>query len=60
MGGTMKYLLLVLPALASFLVPFYNVVEPRLFGFPFFYWFLIILIPLSSLATYIVYRGEKR
>jgi hypothetical protein len=56
----MKYLLLVLPSLASFLVPFYNVVEPRLFGFPFFYWFLIILIPLSSLATYIVYRGEKR
>ncbi len=56
----MKYLLLVLPSLASFLVPFYNVTEPRLFGFPFFYWFLIVLIPLSSLVTYIVYKGDKR
>ncbi len=56
----MKYLLLSLPSLATLLVPFYNSTEPRLFGFPFFYWFLIVLIPLSSLVTYIVYRGEKR
>ena len=56
----MKYLLLTLPSLATLLVPFYNVAEPRLFGFPVFYWFLIVLIPLSSLVTYLVYKGEKR
>ncbi|MEW6436469.1 MAG: DUF3311 domain-containing protein [Pseudomonadota bacterium] len=56
----MKYLLLMLPTLATLFVPLYNIAEPRLFGFPFFYWFLIVLIPLSSLLTYLVYRGEKR
>jgi hypothetical protein len=56
----MKYLLLGLPSLATLLVPFYNSDTPRLFGFPFFYWFLIVLIPASSLVTYLVYKGEKR
>jgi hypothetical protein len=56
----MKYLILILPALISLCVPFYNVIEPRLFGFPFFYWLLLVLIPLSSLLTFLVYKGEKR
>jgi Protein of unknown function (DUF3311) len=56
----MKYLVLSLPSLATLLVPFYNSATPRLFGFPFFYWFLIVLIPASSLVTYLVYKGEKR
>lgn len=56
----MKYLLLCLPSLATLLVPFYNVPNPHLFGFPFFYWFLIVLIPCSSLVTYLVFKGEKR
>jgi hypothetical protein len=59
-GGEMKDLLLSLPSLATLLVPFYNSDTPRLFGFPFFYWFLIVLIPASSLVTYLVYKGEKR
>lgn len=56
----MRYLLLMLPSLASLLVPLYNVSEPRLFGFPFLYWFLLVLIPLSSVVTYLVYKGERR
>ncbi len=56
----MKYLLLVLPAAVSLCVPFYNFMEPRLFGFPFFYWLLLVLIPISSVCTFLVYRGEKR
>jgi hypothetical protein len=59
-GEIMKYLLLILPSVISLCVPFYNVTEPRLFGFPFFYWLLLSLIPLSSLLTFIVYKGEKR
>lgn len=61
-GGAemMKYLILIVPALVSLSVPFYNVMEPRLFGFPFFYWLLLLLIPLSSLLTFFVYKGEKR
>ena len=57
----MKYLLLVLPSLATLsgaVLQFRS--TPRLFGFPFFYWFLIVLIPVSSLVTYLVYKGEKR
>jgi Protein of unknown function (DUF3311) len=56
----MKYLLLMLPSVISLCVPFYNLTEPRLLGFPFFYWLLLGLIPLSSLLTFIVYKGEKR
>lgn len=56
----MKYLLLLLPSLACLCATFYNVIEPRLFGFPFFYWFLLLLIPVQSLLTLIVYKGEKK
>ena len=56
----MKYLTLTFPALVSLCVPLYNRVEPRLFGFPFFYWLLLGLIPLSSLLTFIVHKWEKR
>ncbi len=57
----MKYLLLRSAlfgdaAGAVFIIPSSRVCS----DFPFFYWFLIVLIPLSSLVTYIVYKGEKR
>ena len=60
-GGDMKKaLLLLLTSIVSLCVPLYNVIEPRLFGFPFFYWFLLLLIPVSSLFTFLVYKREKR
>ena len=43
----MKYLLLLIPCVLSVAVPFYNTIEPRLFGFPFFYWFNLALVPVS-------------
>jgi hypothetical protein len=55
-----KAVLLVLPSLLALCVPIYNFYEPRFLGFPFFYWFLLILIPLSCIATFLVYIGEKR
>ncbi len=55
-----KALLLLLPSAMALCVPLYNFTEPRLFGFPFFYWFLLLLIPVSSIFTFLVYRGEKR
>jgi hypothetical protein len=56
----MKYLLLILPCIAAIAAPFYNSVEPRLFGFPFFYWFLLLLVPVSALFIYAAYKGESR
>lgn len=55
-----KAFLLLLPSAAALCVPIYNFMEPRLFGFPFFYWFLLLLIPVSSIFTFLVYKGEKR
>lgn len=55
-----KALFLVLPSLLALCVPLYNHFEPALFGFPLFYWFLLAIIPVSSIFTYLVYRGDKR
>jgi hypothetical protein len=55
-----KALLLLFPSALALAVPLYNFMEPRLFGFPLFYWFLLLLIPVSSIFTFLVYKGEKR
>ncbi len=54
-----KALLLLLPSATALCVPLYNFMEPRLFGFPFFYWFLLLLIPVSSIFTFLAYKGEE-
>ena len=51
--------LLLLPFAGLMLVPLYNVGEPYLFGFPFFYWYQFAWVPLTSALTYIVYRGSR-
>ena len=56
----MKYLLLLIPCLLSVLPILYNLIEPRIFGFPFFYWFQILLIPLSCLTILIFHRMARR
>ena len=48
----MKYILLLIPCIAALAVPFYNVIEPTLFGFPFFYWFNLLLVPVSVLFIF--------
>ncbi|AND91039.1 MULTISPECIES: DUF3311 domain-containing protein [Bradyrhizobium] len=56
----MVRLLLLLPFVGLMIVPFYNIREPQLFGFPFFYWYQLAWVPLTSLLTYIVYRSVRR
>lgn len=54
-------LLLLVPLLILF-TPFFNRVEPQLFGIPFFYWFQLAFIALGVTSTSIVYlatRGER-
>jgi hypothetical protein len=48
----MKYILLLIPCLLSLAVPFYNTVEPQLWGFPFFYWFNLVMVPVSVIFIY--------
>lgn len=55
----LKYLLLLVPCVLSLAVPLYNHDEPRLFGFPFFYWSLFLLVPVSALFVYAVFRMDR-
>ena len=40
-------------------VPFYNMIEPTLFGFPFFYWFQLVWIFASMIITAAVYFATE-
>ena len=51
--------LLLLPFLGLLWVPFYNQHDPVLFGFPFFYWYQLAWVPLTSLILYVVYRAVR-
>jgi len=55
----LKYILLLIPCLAALAVPFYNAVEPTLFGFPFFYWFNLLLVPVSVVFIYAADKVES-
>jgi Protein of unknown function (DUF3311) len=52
-------LLLLVPFVALLWVPFYNFSEPHLLGFPFFYWYQFLWVPLTSLLIYIVYLKTR-
>lgn len=51
--------LLLIPFVALLWVPFYNDAEPPFMGFPFFYWYQFLWVPLTSLLIYVVYRRVK-
>jgi hypothetical protein len=52
------WILLLVPFVGLLWVPFYNSLEPVLFGFPFFYWYQLAWVPLSSLLIWLVYRSR--
>lgn len=41
-------ILILIPFAIYFAVPLYNVVQPELGGLPFFYWFQILMLPVSA------------
>ncbi len=45
---------------ATLTVPFFNRATPTLFGFPFFYWYQIICVPIASILIFIVFRAEDK
>jgi hypothetical protein len=53
------YLVLAVPYAAFLWVPFYNRIEPQLFGIPFFYWWQIFGILLTSLCIVPVYFWQQ-
>ena len=53
-------LLLVVPFALVIWVPFYNSIEPTLFGIPFFYWYQLAAILLGAFVVMGVYLLERR
>jgi hypothetical protein len=56
----MKLLLLLAPCVVALWVPLYNSTIPPLFGVPFFFWFQLLLVPVSALAIFAADRIGKR
>ncbi len=54
----MKYVLLLIPCILAIWVPLFNRVDPTLFDIPFFYWFLLVLIPVSCLFIWAASKVE--
>jgi uncharacterized membrane protein len=52
--------LLLVGIVLPLLVPLYNRVEPRLFNWPFFYWFQLALVAVGVITTSLVYRATRR
>ena len=52
-------LLLLLPVVGLLWVPFYDRPEPALFGFPFFYWYQLAWVPLTSLLIWLAWRLDR-
>jgi hypothetical protein len=53
------YALLALPFLGLLYPPLYATEDPELFGFPFFYWYQFVWVPLTAGLTYLVYRKTR-
>jgi hypothetical protein len=61
-GRAAWYWLLALPGVVPLLLPLYNRVEPRLLGFPFFYWCQIsfaLLAVVCMALTHVITKGRR-
>jgi len=54
------YLLLVLPFVGTLIPPIYNRIEPTLFGLPFFYWYQLLWVVITSLLLGIVVIATRK
>jgi hypothetical protein len=52
-------LFLLIPCVLALWVPLYNMEPPALLGIPFFYWFQLLMIPVSVVGIYAADRLRK-
>jgi hypothetical protein len=52
--------LLVIPIVVPLIPALFNAIEPKLFGFPLFYWLQLTFIALGVATTTVVYQMTKR
>ncbi|HXX66062.1 MAG TPA: DUF3311 domain-containing protein [Polyangiaceae bacterium] len=53
------HLLLLAPFVGTLWVPFYNAIDPRLAGIPYFYWYQLTWIGISAVVTAVVYFATR-
>ena len=53
-------ILLLVVFVITLAVPFFNRTGPALLGFPFFYWYQMVAVLVSSLLIYVVFLVEDR
>ncbi|MGH3692846.1 MAG: DUF3311 domain-containing protein [Pseudonocardiaceae bacterium] len=53
--SALRWKLLLLVPLLVLVTPLFNADEPRLFGFPLFYWVQFLFIPLGVACVAVVY-----
>ena len=56
---TLIVILLAPAVILPLLVPLYDSEDPTLFGFPFFFWFQLGMIPVAVVLTVIAYYLAK-
>lgn len=54
------HLLLLAPFVGTLWVPFYNAIDPRLAGIPYFYWYQFAWIGVSAAVTTVVYLATRQ
>jgi hypothetical protein len=52
--------LLIVPIVVPLLVPLYNHTDPKIGGWPLFYWLQLVFVALGVLTTALVYRMTRR
>ena len=60
LGRKAWYLLLALPYVGLLWPSWYTRTEPSLWGFPFFYWYQFLWVPISALLTGVAYLATRR
>jgi uncharacterized RDD family membrane protein YckC len=58
-GARLWHGLLLVPFVGLLWVPFYNSVEPRLGGVPYFYWYQFLWIGIGAALTAVVYFATR-
>jgi uncharacterized membrane protein len=58
-GSRVWYLLLLVPFVGLLWVPFYNRTTPKVFGFPFFYWYQFLWVLVTAILTWLVYVATR-
>jgi hypothetical protein len=50
---------LIIPFVGMLWVPFYDSVEPRVGGVPYFYWYQFLWIGIGAVVTAVVYLATR-